>query len=179
MPAIESTLDLRFAFADDAELAARAPAEWRAKAAVLRFERDARLERVAGGLLAEMLAARGVTSPRFAVSPYGKPLLADGALHFSLSHSDEVVMAVVAGREVGCDVERIVVESGRDVAFYEEWTRREAGLKMLGCGFADGASPDAPPHPSARNVPAPAGYAAAVCVAGQPCFCYDSPARKE
>jgi len=41
---------------------------------------------------------------------------------------------------------------------------------MEGCGFAEGASPDEPPHPSAKNVPAPAGYAAAVCVSELPCF---------
>jgi len=125
MPAIESTLDLRFAFADDATLAARAPAEWRAKAASMRLERDARLERVAGGLLAEMLAAHGVTAARFSVGPQGKPMLAeDCGLHFNLSHSDEVVMVVIADRAVGCDIERIVLESGRDAAFYERWTRR-------------------------------------------------------
>jgi len=164
MPATENILDLRFAFADDAALAARTPAEWRAKAADMRHERDALLERVAGGLLVTMLAAHGVTAPRFAVGPQGKPQLADGGLHFNLSHSDEVVMVAVADRPVGCDIEKIVVEDGRDIAFYERWTRREAGLKMCGCGFADGAGADDPPHPAARNVEAPEGYAAAICL---------------
>jgi len=165
MPATEKTPDVRFARVDDAALAARAPAEWQAKAAAMRFERDARLERVVGGLLVEMLAARGVTSPRFAVAPQGKPMLADGCgVYFNLSHSDEAVMVAVADRPVGCDIEKIVLEDGRDVAFYEEWTRREAGLKMTGSGFADGASPDTPPHPAARNVEAPEGYAAAICL---------------
>jgi len=165
MPAIESILDVRFARANDAALAALAPAEWRAKAATLRFERDARLERVAGGLLIEMLAARGVTAPRFALGRFGKPELANiGGVHFSLAHSDEVVLCAVADRPVGCDVERIVVEPSRDRDFYERWTRREAGLKMSGCGFAEGAGFDDPPHPAARNIAAPEGYAAAVCV---------------
>jgi len=165
MAATESTLELRFAFADDAALAARAPAEWRVKAASMRFERDARLERVAGGLLAEMLAARGVATPRFALGRFGKPELADAVgLHFSLAHSDAVVLCAVADRPVGCDVERLVVGPSRNRDFYERWTRREAGLKMTGCGFANGAGFDDPPHPAARNIWAPEGYVAAICL---------------
>jgi len=164
MPATDSFVDVRFARADDLRIAARAPAEWRAKAAAKRFAKDAALELVAGGLLAEMLAAHGVAKPAFALGAFGKPELADGALRFNLSHSGDVVMCAVAGRPVGCDVEKAVPEPGRDAAFYAAWTRREAGLKMLGCGFADGADYDAPPHPAARNVPAPDGYAAAVCL---------------
>jgi len=147
---------------------------WRDKAAKKRFARDARLELVAGGLLARMLAERGIRNPQFTTNPFGKPLLVQPSTpllprptlstYFSLSHSGDVVMCALADRPVGCDVERLVLEPGRDRAFYEEWTRREAGLKALGYGFGGGARYDAPPHPAARNIPAPDGYVAAILV---------------
>jgi len=166
------SFDVRFARADDEALANEAPPMWRDKAAQKHFARDARLELVAGGLLARMLAERGIRAPQFATNPFGKPHLHsttttnnyNSQTHFSLSHSGEIVMCVLADCPVGCDVERLVLEPGRDRAFYEEWTRREAGLKALGCGFGGGTPYDAPPHPAARNIPAPDGYVAAILI---------------
>jgi len=164
MENIGRSSEIAFATTSDRELFEMAPPEWRQKAQTMVFERDRQLELVAGGLLVRMLAKHGVVRPKFVFGPYGKPGLADGSgLHFSISHSGSVVMVVISDCPVGCDLERIVLEPGRDREFYELWTRREAGLKMRGSGFATGVAPDAAPDPLARNVPAPAGYIAAIC----------------
>lgn len=151
-------MEIRFARSDDARLAGMAPEHWRRKADGKRFEKDRRLELVAGGLLADMLSPLIPKSqspfPVVSVSPSGKPFLpAVPDVHFSLSHSEEVVMCVVADRPVGCDVEKVVPledEMKRAVGSIANWTLREAAFK---CG--EGA--DAP-----RHVPAPDGYSAAV-----------------
>lgn len=85
----------------------------------------------------------------------GKPRFADyPSIHFSLSHCKAAVMAVVADRPVGCDVEDIVsgeeLEELMGVAFSEAecrkirnssspaleltriWTRKEAIVKCSG-----------------------------------------------
>ena len=144
---------VRFARIDDMRLAALAPVHWQEKAAKMRFMRERRQELVAGGLLAEMANIPYAARP-CAAEPTGKPCFPDRPdLHFSLSHSDEVVMCVVADRPVGCDVERIVPldeDLKREIGSIEAWTFREAVFK---CGV-DGAEP--------RAVEAPAGYCAAV-----------------
>jgi 4'-phosphopantetheinyl transferase len=102
----------------------------------------------------------------FVLGPHGKPALPGPgpALRFNLSHSgDLALIAVVARREVGIDVER--VDAARDVAslathgldreaaaavlatppaeralaFYRAWVRREAIGKCGGEGLGDGA----------------------------------------
>jgi 4'-phosphopantetheinyl transferase len=85
----------------------------------------------------------------------------ESAIKFNVAHSDGLVLyAVVRGREIGVDVERLrpVVEwrelsaryfAPREVAeltalapelqeqaFFTGWTRKEAYLKALGCGMA-------------------------------------------
>lgn len=144
-------LRIRFADAGDDRLAAKAPTYWRKKAERMRFPKDRRLELVAGGLVAEML---GFESVEIELEPGGKPVLVGHPeIHFSISHSDDVVMCVVAGHRVGCDVEKVVnlpADISNLVGSIFEWTLREAKFK---CG--DKVS-------SVRNVPAPVGYAAAV-----------------
>lgn len=88
----------------------------------------------------------------------GKPYLLDyPEVHFNLSHSREMVLAVFADTEVGCDVEREGVlklqiarrffcpseyayiasqpEDGRAEAFYQLWTLKESFMKVTGLGM--------------------------------------------
>ena len=149
-------LRMRFARTDDARLAALAPAHWRRKAAEKRFQKDCDQELVAGGLLADMLAEvhPGLSDAVITVDSGGKPRLRDlPGIHFSLSHTDGLVMCVVAGHPVGCDVERLVPldeDLSREIGSLEAWTKREARFK---CGATAGEP---------RDVPAPDGYCAAI-----------------
>ena len=152
-----SATKIRFAGTDDARLAALAPAHWRRKAAGKRFQKDRDQEFAAGGLLVDMLAGLGVTADgelAIAVDPGGKPRLRDfPKIHFSISHTDGLVMCAVADHPVGCDVERIVPldeDLRKAIGSLEAWTKREACFK---CGTSAGA---------ARTVSAPTGYCAAI-----------------
>ncbi len=101
-------------------------------------------------------------SLEFAYGPYGKPRLVDGdGLEFSWARSGGVgVLAVVRGRDVGVDVERVdpsrargpiadqlfaddeaaelrsLPEESRIRRFFELWTQKEAYAKALGTGVA-------------------------------------------
>lgn len=92
--------------------------------------------------------------PPMATYPGGKPYFPDyPQLHFSLSHCRGAVMAVVDGREVGCDVEDFCSDLSAEflaVAFSDAerrairesaspcveltrlWTRKEAVVKRSG-----------------------------------------------
>lgn len=154
----EAGLRIRFAATDDARLAAFAPAYWRRKAAAKRFAKDRAQELVVGGLLAEMVSEfrRERMSADLVIDadPGGKPCLRDFPdIHFSVSHTDGLVMCAIADRPVGCDVERIVPledEVREEIGSIEAWTKREARFK---CGEGSGEP---------RAVSAPAGYCAAI-----------------
>ena len=156
----EIGLRIRFAATDDAHLAALAPAHWRRKATEKRFAKDRNQELVAGGLLVDMLAEffPGLADPEITVDPSGKPSLCDfPGIHFSISHTDGMVMCAVADHLVGCDVERIVPlddDLKKAVGSLGAWTKREAHFK---CGEGAGES---------RIVSAPAGYCAAISEGG-------------
>jgi 4'-phosphopantetheinyl transferase len=123
---------------------------------------------------------------------HGKPRLPAPRppVRFNMSHSGDIVLlAFCADREVGVDVERI--DAGVDArelarhafapdrhgevraagdslpAFYREWTRQEALLKMRGTGLVDPPGPPVPSGPAVvQDVDAGPGYAAALAVEG-------------
>ncbi|MFD3548476.1 4'-phosphopantetheinyl transferase family protein [Streptomyces sp. NPDC058655] len=129
--------------------------------------------------------------------PHGRPAVAGGAVHFSLSHSGDLAYLAFAGTPVGVDVEGVpdaaamtdvinslhpaetaelaaLPEPGRRIALGRLWARKEAYLKGTGTGLALGladpyigcaAAPATLPGWSLTDLPAPAGYAAAVAVA--------------
>jgi 4'-phosphopantetheinyl transferase len=147
---------------------------------------------------------RGLTFAREACplcdEPHGRPAVAgaggDPAVHFSLSHSGELVLLGIAGTPVGVDVEAVPDEqtaadlSSRlhpaeqseiaaaeqpRLAFARVWTRKEAYLKGIGTGLSRGLAADylggtglapLPPGWSVLDVSVPRGYAAAAAVLG-------------
>jgi 4'-phosphopantetheinyl transferase len=112
------------------------PAE-RERAARFRFERDRRRYIVARARLRQLLGARlGVRPEAIEITHgmKGKPRLADGGLHFNLSHSDDVALyAFSSACELGADIEAI---HGEPLSFLYRWTRTEALAKALGAGLS-------------------------------------------
>ncbi len=100
-----------------------------------------------------------LSQQHIAYGPYGKPYLRDYPnVHFNISHSGQYVACAVADRPIGIDVqiigtyrpdvaaracsgeelERIGASDDPATEFTKLWTRKEAYLKMLGCGIAGG-----------------------------------------
>jgi 4'-phosphopantetheinyl transferase len=136
----------------------------------MRFRFDVDRNRfIAGrGLLRSILSQYLNTKPgglEFVYGANGKPSLsdktADPGIRFNLAHSENLaLMAVVRGRDLGVDVERIrpipdveqlvarffspgenaafraLPEDQRLVAFFNLWTRKEAWLKATGEGIS-------------------------------------------
>lgn len=128
--------------------------------------------------------------------PHGRPAVAGGGVHFSLSHSGDLAYFAFAPVPVGVDVEavpgpaaaadvltslhadetaelRALSDAGRPSALARVWARKEACLKATGTGIALGlAEPyvGSAPEPASvpgwilTDLPAPAGYAAALAV---------------
>jgi 4'-phosphopantetheinyl transferase len=145
-----------------------APAE-RRRAESFHFERD-RNRFIAGRgtlrtILGRYLRAHPATL-ELATGSHGKPLLAGpfarSGLHFNLAHSEDLaLLAVVHGRVVGVDLEKICATNDaqemaacfcstrentefqslppdeREAAFFRLWTRKEAWLKATGEGLGD------------------------------------------
>lgn len=163
-----------------------------------RFRVDAPRRRyvAARGLLRRLLAhylAQPAERIEIASGPNGKPVLADGRLHFSVSHSgDWVLVALASDRAVGADVEEVraapdlldlarryfaaeealalegLSPRDRPTAFYALWTRKEACLKVHGEGIGAGlARPLRDFEPViARDLELAPGYCAALAAAG-------------
>ncbi|MBT2540903.1 4'-phosphopantetheinyl transferase superfamily protein [Streptomyces sp. ISL-44] len=106
--------------------------------------------------------------------PHGRPAVAGGAVHFSLSHSGDVAYLAFAGVPVGIDVEETpstealadvlpllhpaeiaelnaLPEGDRRTALARVWCRKEACLKADGTGLALGLV-----DPYVGSAPAPA-----------------------
>jgi 4'-phosphopantetheinyl transferase len=101
------------------------------------FERDRRRFVAARARLRELLGERLGTPPQavdLAYGRYGKPLLARGGLHFSLSHCDEVALYGFSSCEIGVDIEAL--RAGESNAFLRRWTRYEALAKGIGAGLS-------------------------------------------
>ncbi|MER7341994.1 4'-phosphopantetheinyl transferase superfamily protein [Streptomyces sp. NPDC000075] len=128
--------------------------------------------------------------------PHGRPAVAGGGVHFSLSHSGDLAYFAFAGVPVGVDVEGLpsaeavadilsslhpaetaeitaLPEDGRRAALARVWSRKEACLKGIGTGLAEGlvepyvgaaADPARIPGWTLSDVQAPPGYAAALAV---------------
>ena len=115
----------------------------------------------AGWLLRYALSQEGIPvyAQQFTTSPDGKPMLVNGSLDFSLSHSGEWVLCAVSAKRVGVDVElpRCTLATARrffapeEVAMVEAlpktaqvdallrlWTAKEAFTKALGTGLKQG-----------------------------------------
>jgi 4'-phosphopantetheinyl transferase len=158
----------------DAALAARLlpslSTEEQARAQRFHFERDRRTYVLAHGTLRLILARYLQTTPkdlRFHPGPHGKPYLDESlnrpALGFNFSRSAGLLLgAVVRGREIGIDVERVaplpdvdrlvsrfftpgeqqylnvLPPPARLRAFFHAWTRKEAFLKATGAGLSAG-----------------------------------------
>lgn len=109
----------------------------------------------AGLLLKEILPRHGASPAGIRVGADGKPEVE--GIFFNLSHSDNIVICATSGKEVGCDVEKIVkapegvaerffhpneaeyVKTGtgeeRDHRFFRIWTMKESYIKMTGEGM--------------------------------------------
>lgn len=150
-----------FDMAQLSALAARLSAERQEKIQARRFEKD-RLQVLGAGLLLDYgLRDYGLRECDAAIAykGNGKPYLADyPRIHFNLSHSGSMVMAVFSDREIGCDIERRQ-EARMSVArrffteeetaqleaqapgeernrlFFRLWTLKESYLKVTGEGM--------------------------------------------
>ena len=109
----------------------------------------------AHALLGALLAGRGILNPAFRRLPGGKPVLAKGGVHFSLSHSGPYALVGMGASPLGVDVERVkprrpglprYVLSDREFEwftsrgscwgdFYTLWTLKESRVKYTGSGL--------------------------------------------
>lgn len=143
----------------DIDLAlARVSVQRREQALRFRYEGGRRLSLAAYLLLMDGLREEyGLTQPPvFDYSSEGKPFIAARPdIHFSLSHSGNVALCVLADQPVGADVEvprkitssliaytmnadeqaKINASQNPEMQFLHFWTRKEALLKLTGEGI--------------------------------------------
>ena len=125
-----------------------------------RMKKDKMLSLGAGILIDKGLETFGLreANVRIAEGTYGKPYFPDYPdIHFNVSHSEKMVIAVFADVEVGCDIEYVDSvdlklaerffckpeyefimghqEQERKEAFYRIWTIKESFMKAVGSGM--------------------------------------------
>ncbi len=127
----------------------------------IRMPQDKRLSLAAGILLDEGLRTYGLREAEVRVckGEYGKPYFPDfPEIHFNLSHSGSIALAVFTDREAGCDIEyrkrtnealarrffcrkeadwmlAAPGEKEKEERFYRIWTLKESFLKATGQGL--------------------------------------------
>lgn len=118
----------------------------RARLAALHHEDDRRRSMAAEWLLIYAAGREGFSAPlAVTVGEHGKPHI-DG-LHFSISHSGDMVACAVSDRPVGLDIqqrrqageglrERIANPDDMAAEPLTLWCDKEAVLKLPGCGLA-------------------------------------------
>lgn len=114
----------------------------RARAARFRFDEHRRRWIAAHVALREILSTY-TDDVQFVLGEHGKPSLANGAVHFNLSHSGDLAVVAVSDGEIGVDVEQIrddfdyesIAPAPSREAFFRAWTRKEARLKATGVGL--------------------------------------------
>ena len=150
-------------------------AEERERAARFRFDVDRR-RWIAARVALRRVLARYTDDLNFVAGEHGKPYLANGAVHFNLSHSGALAVIAVAASEVGVDVEQIresfdfqeLDAAARSRAeFFRGWTRKEAMLKARGVGLG-GRTGDGGDEGDGwvEELTVREGYAAAIASAG-------------
>ncbi|MFI8090749.1 4'-phosphopantetheinyl transferase family protein [Streptomyces sp. NPDC086080] len=143
-------------------------AEERDRARAFRHDRDRAAYVVAHAALRDVLSLLlGVRAEALPLArepcagcggPHGRPVLRTPGVHFSLSHSGDLVLVALAPAPVGVDVEGLATDRavlgaqsalhpveadelallpahGRPAAFTRAWVRKEAYLKGLGTGL--------------------------------------------
>ena len=123
---------------------------------------------------------------QYRFGPHGKPEIVDFPLHFSLSHSGDYVLCAVSDREVGADIQKLQtvdfsklagrffteterkavqecdIDAERQRLFFQLWTKKEAYGKLTGQGIIAALNRDVL-YTQWPEIPAPEGYAVAVC----------------
>lgn len=123
------------------------------------FEKDKKLSLAAGILLEEGFNHLSLNSKEREVGylEHGKPYLINRPdIHFNLSHSGDIAIAVFSKKEIGCDIEKIknynesivnrcfsseekdfiLHSENKDEAFCRIWVMKESFLKATGLGIA-------------------------------------------
>ncbi len=133
----------------------------RAKIDGYHFLKDKKLSLGAGILLDSGLREYGLREAdvKIELKENGKPYLPDyPQIHFNVTHSENMVLAVFADKEVGCDIEYTkeadlelakrffcpeeyefiagLEGERKDNAFFQIWTLKESFLKATGMGLA-------------------------------------------
>ena len=151
---------------------------------VLCYEARELLERLNVGPLSQQ---RIPIELQYRFGPHGKPEIVDFPLYFSLSHSGDYVLCAVSDREVGADIQKLQTadfsklasrffteaeykalgecnsEAERQKLFFRLWTKKEAYGKLTGQGIMAALNRDVLDS-QWPEIPAPEGYAVAVCI---------------
>lgn len=132
-----------------------------------RFRKDKNLSLGAAVLIDEGLQGYGLREKdmTYEITGNGKPVFSTcRQIHFNVSHSGEMAIAVFSDREIGCDIEKVsdreidsleqiarrafqtdelawmMAQPGEEEirkAFYRLWTHKESYLKTLGKGVGE------------------------------------------